>query len=976
MYARLAVPMIEPEPERIGVNDHLAAPSEQVLQERLDELTRLFPGRRELLKKSKIFEIDQSTLIFQDYFNLGDGRILVRPCLMVLRQPETPERQTDKQIPETLVLEAVEGAIFQFDRPLDLRSAKVGRFLSGQLLGNIILRGQGPRQDFRLTTRDVTLTEHRIWTNHPVEFLWERHRGRGSGLEIVFQGRSPFSVSTPEVSPFRIQRFLLRHVDRLHFDIAAFVPSSGSERAPNSADSSSEQGENSLEIACQGPLLFVPGQRMITFEERVEVTRLQGSQTLLRVNCDRLSLLLSETRSPPEKANLPPAQDSPTAQSPASIAAPMSLKLLQAVGRPVTISSPLWKAESSCEDLRFDVEQGLLSMEGSQGVTVKQGTNQLRSPRIQCQIDRDGKIRTIAAAGPGEARSQISETTPLATTIAWESGFFWTVQDQERLVTLQGNVRVAAESIGSVECGRLWCWLEDGSGKGSTSSRLQPRRIVAEDRVRIESPQIHADAERLESWLVWLASGPAPDRAERSPQELAFGTGNVQRNPERETSPSQLQVAARLLRVEFRIVENRGQLSALSADGTVKVQEIPKEPGAEPLQIFGEHLEIIDASSPQAVFALTGNPAFVAGRGLSLSGFQVFLDRGRNLVSTSGPGRVEMNQLGPKKDLALPISSERVDIQWSQGMDFDGQTVTFKGNAVLTSGNRRIQAETLEIQIAPPVSLSDLNTAPRIQLQTARAIGQVLIENVALNLKGEIQSRDRLFVSEIAVNWITGAITAPGFGRFLTVRSAVLPGGTSLNPLESAQTRNITSVGMANRTNDDSSSQPAQPVALEISYSQGLAGNVHQRTITCRGRINARYGAVDRWDVAQLPDDPNLLGARGLMLHSDEIAVYQMVTPGMTEPHLELEARGNVTVEGQSHTARARRLAFDESKTLLTLEGDGDVPAELYRQEFSGGPVQKTAARRIYYWYNTKTVKVDDPKSLEVSQLPAQPSNR
>jgi len=975
LYARLAVPMIEPEPENIGVSDHLAAPSEQVLQERLDELTRLFPGRREFLKKSKIFEIDQSTLIFQDYFNLGDGRILVRPCLMVLRQPETPETRTDRQIPETLVLEAGEGAIFQFDRPLDLRSAKVGRFLSGQLLGSIILRGQGPRQDFRLTTRDVTLTEHRVWTNHPVEFLWGRHRGRGSGLEIVFQGRSPFSVSTPEVSPFRIQRFLLRHVDRLHFDMSAFVPSLGAEKLAKSGGNSSEQDEHALEIACQGPLLFVPGQRMITFEDRVEVTRLQGSQTLLRVNCDRLSLLLKETRSPTEKADPLPAEKVTTAQ-PASVATPISLKLLQAVGQPVTISLPTWKAESSCEDLRFDVEQGLLSMEGPQGVTVKQGTNQLRSPRIQCQMDRDGKIRTIAAAGPGEARSQVSETTPVAATVSWESGFFWTLQDQERLISLQGNVKVAAESIGSVECGRLWCWLEDTSDNSSSLSGLRPQRVVAQDRVRIESPQIRADTERLESWFVWPTTEAPPDRGDRSSQGLSFGKENVQKKAGRDNALSQLQVAARLLRVEFRIVENRGQLSALSADGIVKVQETPKEPGAEPLQIFGEHLEIIEASSPQAIFALTGNPAFVAGRGLSLSGFQVFLDRGRNLVSTSGPGRVQVNQLGQKNDLMLPVSGEKVDIQWSQGMDFDGQTVTFKGNAVLISGNRRIQAETLEVQIAPPVSLTDLNTAQRIQLQTARAIGQVLIENVEVNLRGEIQSRDRLFVSEIAVNWATGAITAPGFGRFLTVRSAVSPAGSSLNPLESGQARDATVGGAANPTNDGSSSPPTQPIALEISYSQGLAGNVHQRTITCRGRINARYGSVDRWDIAQLPDDPALLGARGLMLHSDEIAVYQMITPGMTEPHLELEARGNVTVEGQSHTARARRLAFDESKTLLTLEGDGDVPAELYRQEFSGGPVQKTAARRIYYWYNTKTVKVDDPKSLEVSQLPAQPSNR
>lgn len=972
VYARLAVPMIEPEPDSPGVSDQLAAPSEQVLQERLDELAHLFPGRRESLKRCKIFEIDRSTLIFQDYFNLGDGRILVRPCLMVLRQPESQQAPSINQIPDPLVLEAMEGAIFQFDRAFDLRSAKVGRFLSGQLLGSIILRGQGPRQDFRVTTRDVTLTEHRLWTNHPVEFLWGRHRARGSGLEIVFQGRSPFSAGAHAPSPFRIERFLLRHVDRLHIDISALHATATPPADSKSSNGPSEVQDSFLEIACQGPLLCHPLQRIVTFEDRVDVTRVQGSQTILRVTCDRLSLLLGDKPSPTDQSS----NNAPTIPTFQRSPSPITLKLIQAVGRPVVASSPIWKGEMTCEDLRFDVEQGLLSMEGSAGVTVKQATNQLQAPRVQCQLDSSGKIRTIAAAGPGEARGQIPEATPADAVVSWETGFFWKFEEPERLMALQGNVRVVAPAIGSLQCGQLWCWLEPTTEGPLPPSQLRPRRIVAQDRVQVESPQIQANTERLESWFVWPASESPNSKADRAAEGFSLGSANNQKATDKDQSPSQLKVTARLLRFEFQITGNRGELSALSADGTVKVQEKPTQPDAQPLEVYGEHLEIIGASTPQTVFALTGNPAFVAGRGLSLSGFQIFLDRGRNLVSTSGPGRVEINQGSQKADLLLPVSTERVEIQWSQGMDFDGQTVTFKGNVQLTSARGRIHAEILEAQISPSIVLSDLKTTQPIQLYAARAVGNVLIENVDVNTQGEVQSRDRLYVSEIAMNWETGAITAPGFGRFLTVRSASLVPRNPGHSLRSAPSQGSELARGTTSADGGSPLQPSQPVALEITYSQGLAGNVHQRTISCRGRVKAKYGTVDRWDVTQLPDDPAGLGPQGLMLHSDEIAVYQMVTPGMTEPHLELEARGNVTVEGTSHTARARRLAFDESKTLLTLEGDGDVPAELYRQEFTGGPVHKTAARRIYYWYNTKTIKVDDPKSLEVSQSPSPYSNR
>ncbi|MGQ9770076.1 MAG: hypothetical protein ACUVQG_05945 [Thermogutta sp.] len=974
LYARLAVPMIEPEPTAVGVSEQLIAPAEHVLQERMEELIQLFPGRREFLKQAKIFEIDQSTLVFQDYFNLGDGRILVRPCLIIFQQSDSPPGGKQRDLPNTLVLEAIEGAIFQFDRTLDLRSAKVGRFLSGQLLGNIVLRGEGPHRDFRLTTRDVTLTEHRVWTNHPVELLWGRHRARGSGLEIVFQGRTPFSKGTTEVSPFRIQRFLLRHVDRLHIDISTWETPTDRQQRVNSSVAPSEQQENSLEVACQGPLLFIPGQRIMTLQDQVELTRTQSGQTTLRMTCDRLSLLLNLDEIKPAVET---AGDEPQGMRPALSAKDpraIRLKLLQAVGRPVTVTSPIWKGELVCEDLRFDVEQGLLSMDGSQGVSIKRAADQLRAPRIQCQLDPEFKLRTIAAGGPGEVRSQISDTEPLDTSVSWQTGFFWTFQEKERMLAIQGQVRIQAASIGSLECEKVWCWLEEAAEPTSLPSGLRPRRIVAEEGVRIISPQIQADTQRLEAWFIWQNSETTTDEVDQITDGLSLRTEKNQTVGENKSAFSQLQMAARLLRVEFHIINSRAQLSALSADGTVKVQERLREPEAKPLEIYGEHLEIIEASTPQTVFALTGNPAYVAGRGLSLSGFQIFLDRERNLLSTSGPGRVEIHQTTRENNLVLPIPAERVEIQWSQGMDFDGQIAIFKGNASLTSRNRRIQAETLEFEIAPPISLAELNAPSHMQLQSAKAVGQVIIENVEADTNGQVQCRDQLFVSEIAINWTTGAITAPGFGHFLTVRSSAFVPSLSLNPLESKPVSSSASGDTVDA--NQPTPQPTQPVILEIVYSQGLAGNIYQRTISCRGRVKVKYGAGDRWDLTQLPDDPALLGPRGLMLNSDEIAVYQMMVPGTNKPHLELEARGNVTVEGQSHTARARRLAFDESKTLLTLEGDSDIPAELYRQEFSGGPVQKTAARRIYYWYSTKTIKVDDPKSLEVSRSPLQNSSR
>ena len=51
---------------------------------------------------------------------------------------------------------------------------------------------------------------------------------------------------------------------------------------------------------------------------------------------------------------------------------------------------------------------------------------------------------------------------------------------------------------------------------------------------------------------------------------------------------------------------------------------------------------------------------------------------------------------------------------------------------------------------------------------------------------------------------------------------------------------------------------------------------------------------------------------------------------------MEMEAIGNVSVEGATFQALANRMTYAEAKDLLVLEGDGRDDAELYRQERVG----------------------------------------
>jgi len=724
----------------------------------------------------------------------------------------------------------------------------------------------------------------------------------------------------------------------------------------------------------------------------VDVDRTRNGQSVLQLRCQQLVVTFQN----PEGQNGTNVSPVATQASPDPANAKKSVpgspkwqvQLVRAVGQPVRIVFPTWNGELQGEDLRYDATSGAMSLDGANGVQGKRGKDQFSARAVQCQLTPAGDIQMLVAVGPGKAQFTPANTSQ-EWVLTWGRSLTLTTESNERIAALQGGVQMEAGGLGILRAQEIWCWADAGPYTADFAS-LRLRRFVAQSGVEVTSSQFAAQTDRLEAWIKWdippLAQ-PSPSSRGLSlqPGEKASGKDN---NSALMTKTGQIALRATLLRMEFAAYPGQAaELTALSADGSVVADERTQQPDLHPLQLRGDHLEVTHPTRPSTIFSLTGNPAYIAGRGLALTGYQIFLDRGRNLLSVAGVGRLDIDRSVAHM---LPVSADdRVAIQWNQGMDFAGRTISFQGGVQLTSGPRRLQADALGIELAQPVILSSLSSFERHQVRLVRAIGNVFVENLELDPSGNLVARDILRVSEISVDFLSGRISAPGPGRFGTVRQAssfagILHTGGTPQAVEqnqpnpgrenNAQPNSSPNTNPNLETNPPPVNTPDQRlVMLDISFHQQLEGNIQQRQIGCYGRVKARYGEVTTWSAERLPDDPALLGPEGMVLNCQELTAFQIVTPGEQRPHLELVALGNVTLEAQFHTARARRLSLDESKTLLVLEGDGDVPAELYRQEFRGGPVQKTTARRIYFWYSTKTVKVDDAKSLEISRSPTVP---
>ena len=82
---------------------------------------------------------------------------------------------------------------------------------------------------------------------------------------------------------------------------------------------------------------------------------------------------------------------------------------------------------------------------------------------------------------------------------------------------------------------------------------------------------------------------------------------------------------------------------------------------------------------------------------------------------------------------------------------------------------------------------------------------------------------------------------------------------------------------------------------------------------------------------------------------------------------MELEASGNVVVEGRTFTARAPRMTYADAKQLLILAGNGRTDAELYHQKQVGAPFSEVSAGRILYWRATGQVHFDRARSLKAN---------
>jgi len=1039
-YALVAVPLIEssaaPRPPTAATYSHQGR---RLTDARIEALRPLFPPGAWEVGTPKILESDQAKLLIGDYRNRGDGRVEIQPCTMIFL-PGKPDADEARRLRQAIVLQAPEGALLEFDRAFDLRRADIGRLVGGHLKGRITIFSRGTQpgaDDLSIVTEDVKLTENEVTTPHPVDFRWGRNCGRGQQMRIKLlpgpqRGRN--AGRGPSIGG--VELFELRHVERLHLELAQVKPAS-----PNMPDRMLAAGRTGLglaanqdlpvEITCCGPFRFDPIGRVATFEDRVDVWRINPSGPSDQLSCQLLSIFFTDRAAAP--AGGPPQAGNDSRKQPGG-SLNLTPERIEARGDPVVVAAPSQQLNARAQRLDYDLQTNQIALEGTQEVLLQQGLNEIRSRGLRYQAAEPGRLGRATAQGPGWLRGQLADRPDQEIEARWGDLLQIQPEGQNQVISLTGGAEMKFRGIGQLSAQEIHFWmLESPPGDQPNQPRLRPDRMLARQQVRVDSPQFSSNVQQLEMWFEpadtasgerWPATQqPAPLQPtayyQKLPLLLREGRGNIPPlplgegrgggAPERHNSlghetgaanaltltlsrrergltalsqrerrpaalsgtnpPQHFEILGRLLRARILIAENQQSELAelLVEDGARLVETQTAQPDERPLLVSGERLHVVDAAKPHAAVVVTGPQAHFEGRGLALTGPNINLNRGTNQLWIDGPGHME---LPLDRDLeGRPLSNPAVlQVDWQQRMTFDGRTARFEASVTAATPLQNLRTETLEVELQQAINFADRAIRQDPQVQQIDCHGGVVMENRSFDQHGQT-AQDRIEVVHLAVNLQSGALTAGGPGRINSVRYA------ADDALMAGGVGGPAATPLrADRVGNAAAAerQDDQLKCLHIRFQGSINGNFRHRELTFADQVKTIYGPVNSWMDMLTTDDPQALGPHGVVLRCDKLTVRDRDTATRQDNRraLELEAVGNIIAESTTYTARAARMTYAEAKDLLRLEGDGHSDAELFRQTQIGAAPSPLVARTISYRPKAKTISVGGAQSLEINQFP------
>ena len=280
---------------------------------------------------------------------------------------------------------------------------------------------------------------------------------------------------------------------------------------------------------------------------------------------------------------------------------------------------------------------------------------------------------------------------------------------------------------------------------------------------------------------------------------------------------------------------------------------------------------------------------------------RINLNRGANQLWIDGPGRMDL-PLPADRDEPPPAAPGTLTIDWQRGMDFDGRKANFQGSVVATAIKQRsrteLRTETMEVYMQQAIRFAASSMPQDPQVERVVCPGCVTLQHRVLDLQQQLVSNTHMLVSDAIINLLSGVLNA-GPGWLNSVRRDT-PGNPSSDPITAAIGGNPA----------DSPASPGTPSnqlnCLHLQFQKSLKGNLLGRELVFKDQVRISYAPVASWDAMLDSEDPDVLGPNGIVSHCDELTVTQMLLPQGKGRSVALQAKGNVSVEGDALVSKTR----------------------------------------------------------------------
>jgi lipopolysaccharide export system protein LptA len=496
LYAHTAVPLIEPSVKKINIDDDTDKEKLKIPPGSSKDLQKLFrSGDWEIdpQKTPKILEVNnRAKILFQKYEMLNEVTMKLSPCTIVfLYDGHDPNETEEDRLRQSIVLKDPDGAIIHFDAPINSSQMKIGRPIGGQLLGSITIFSEGkspePEDDLRIHARDIVWSGQEASSDHPLDFLWGKNLGVGSGMHIKFTPRDPGAAgfdNGPNISGIEI--FEMRKIDKLHIEGNPNKPALA--MASNAVPGDPAAGQNPLasatasgpiDINCRGPFLFNMLKRVASFEDHVEVRQQNPTGPANQLLGDKLLLYF-----------VPRSKDPAVAEA---NSADLEPERIEALGKPVTLSAPGTSSNKSLyaegEHLIYNLKQNLVELDGGPEVTLKHGESKIHGKSLK-YLQNPANPKAIGKAwvkGPGRLYGTMDDRPGEHLEAHWNGELNLSPKDGYQVISLTGGALLDYTGLGKLSAESIYFWFsEHPQADPAKAMQIKPVKMLAKTNVTME----------------------------------------------------------------------------------------------------------------------------------------------------------------------------------------------------------------------------------------------------------------------------------------------------------------------------------------------------------------------------------------------------------------------------------------------------------------------------------------------------------